>query len=370
MKHRGPKRFRSLKRLQSLRKSRRLIKILTPLLGLAIFGCSIISKKAELAQSTPVYPDPSPPPGFKNGKLHQITNEGVNLFPSYSPDGAQLLYQSTERSSHRSSQIYIYNVSSGREKRFTYNAGENWFPHFGPAITKQVIYSSSMDEILENASVRGVKPDPTAPLVNWLALPFEIYTADIDGSHIHRITNHSSYDGEGVFSRDGKHIAFASARAGNVNIYVVTIKGKAVRRLTTTAGYDGSPRFSADGKMIAWHSFSPDFKESQIWVSSSNGPKKRQLTTLAAINAWPAWSPDGKTLVFSSNRADHASLELYTVSVDGKCLKRLTYLGGSEKSPEFSPDGKQVVFSSDRSGKYQIYTIDYEEPKDCLSEAP
>jgi TolB protein len=47
------------------------------------------------------------------------------------------------------------------------------------------------------------------------------------------------------------------------------------------------------------------------------------------------------------------------MDVTGENLTRLTFEGSNE-NPHWSPDGLHLVFSSNRTGKYQIYTMNWD----------
>ena len=62
---------------------------------------------------------------------------------------------------------------------------------------------------------------------------------------------------EGTLSPDGKTIVFTSLRDGDLDIYTMNIDGSNLRRLTHTLGYDGGPAFSPDGKLIVYRAYHP-----------------------------------------------------------------------------------------------------------------
>ena len=100
-----------------------------------------------------------------------------------------------------------------------------------------------------------VKPDPSKGYV-WGLDPYDIYTANPDGTGLSRLTNYGVYTAEGTLSPDGQTIAFTSLKDGDLDIYTMKIDGTNVKRLTTAPGYDGGPFWSHDGKRIvyrAWH---------------------------------------------------------------------------------------------------------------------
>ncbi len=134
------------------------------------------------------------------------------------------------------------------------------------------------------------------------------------------------------------------------------------------------PTFSPNGRIIAFESQAKGKSSVQIQTIPVWGKTPTPLTTGDSINRDPSWSPDGTHIVFSSNREKSNIFSIYTIKTDGTCLKRITTHPEVKSKtdivadlfPVFSPDGKKLLFSSNRSGTYQLYLIDYEEPKECL----
>jgi Tol biopolymer transport system component len=209
-------------------------------------------------------------------------------------------------------------------------------------------------------------PKPAAPAgarYVWPLYPYDIYSADADGSDLRRLTDNPKYDAEPVVSADGNRIVFGSQRDGDFDIYVMHPDGTNVRRLTDRLGYDGGPWFSPDGKRIVWRAWYPETEEEMakwkdamehdyiiavpldIWVMDADGSNKRLLVRNGATNWAPSWHPDGRRIVFSSNRDDWRA---DIINLDGTGLERLTYNRVFDSFPMFSPDGRKLAFASNR----------------------
>ncbi|HYT55008.1 MAG TPA: hypothetical protein VEQ38_09870 [Verrucomicrobiae bacterium] len=218
----------------------------------------------------------------------------------------------------------------------------------------------------------------------WPIYPsYEIFSANVDGSGLKRLTKNPGYDAEGTISPDGKKIVFTSMRAGDLDIYTMNSDGNGIKRLTSEKGYDGGPFFSWDGKTIVYRAYHPKTPDelmeyesllkqnlikptrAEIFMMSADGSNKRQLTNNGAANWAPFLHPHNRQIIFSSNvhDPDRGSFSLYLINVDGTGLERVTYGARFDSFPMFSRDGKKLVFASTRNGKeareFNIFAADW-----------
>lgn len=162
---------------------------------------------------------------------------------------------------------------------------------------------------------------------------------------------------------------FTSSRDGDLELYSCDLDGSNLRRLTYTYGYDGGAFYSFDGTKIVFRASRPTGADSieyaellsqhlirprslEIYVMDADGSNIRQVTNNGAANFAPFFHPDGKRIIFSSNLADPASrnFDLYIINIDGTGLERITYYEGFDGFPMFSRDGKKLLFCSNRNG--------------------
>jgi len=79
-------------------------------------------------------------------------------------------------------------------------------------------------------------------------------------------------------SSDGRHIAFMSHRDGNWDVYTVDVDGQNLVRLTSNQDNDGLPAWSPDGRYVAF--VSDRDKEWAIWVTKPDGTEQHRLLQL------------------------------------------------------------------------------------------
>jgi Tol biopolymer transport system component len=100
------------------------------------------------------------------------------------------------------------------------------------------------------------------------------------------------------YSPDGKHIAFASTRAGSQDIWMSDANGRNLVQVSRSIGNVGMPRWSPDGKKIAF-----DSRRLEIYIADVSEQLARKLVTNVPKMTTPSWSRDGKWIYFRSYEA-------------------------------------------------------------------
>jgi Tol biopolymer transport system component len=314
----------------------------------------------------------------------QLTHDGDNGEAYFSWDGKKLIFQSN-RGGYGCDKIWTMNIDGSDLRMVSPSHGAHTCSFFCPD-EKRIVFAST-SHLAGDCPPKG---QLTAGYV-WPLYPYDIFSMNLDGTDLRRLTDNPKYDAEPVVSPDGKQIVFGSQREGDFDIYLMNIDGSGVRRLTDRVGYDGGPWFSPDGKKIVWRAWYPETEEEKalwkdcmennyivavpldIWVMDADGSNKRRLLHNGATNWAPSWHPDGKRIIFSSNMDDwHADIgkfghnfELYLINIDGTGLERITFNTVFDSFPMFSPDGKKIVFGSNRNSQNphetDIFIADWKE---------
>jgi TolB protein len=316
----------------------------------------------------------------------RLTVDGDNGEAYFSWDGKKLIFQSS-RNGYACDKIWTMNIDGSEKRMVSPDHGAHTCSFFLP--DGQHIVFASTSGLAGDCPSRPEMPKGARYV--WPLYPYDIYSANLDGSGLKRLTDNPQYDAEPVVSPDGRQIVFGSQREGNFDVYVMDSDGSNVKRLTDRTGYNGGPWFSPDGRKIVWRAWYPETAEEKalwqdcmeknyivavpldLWVMNADGSDKRLVLHNGATNFAPSWHPDGKRIIFSSNKDDWRAdikqyghnFELYLINLDGTGLERLTYNTTFDSFPMFSPDGRKLVFASNRDpGKPRqtdIFIADWEE---------
>ena len=312
--------------------------------------------------------------------VRQLTFGGENAEAYWSPDGRELIMQST-REPYACDQIFRLAVEGSVDPILVSTGKGRTTCAYFTADGERVLYSSTHLEGPECPPV----PDHSQGYVWPLYDSMDIFSAKTDGSDLQRLTNSGSYDAEAtVCSRDGS-IVFTSTRDGDLDLYSMDADGGNVRRLTDTPGYDGGAFFSADCTKIVWRASRPapgeeleDYRrlltenlvrpsKLEVFVANADGSEAQQVTDLGAASFAPFFHPSGQRILFSTNHGDPSGREfdIWAVDVDGGNLERITFSPGFDGFPMFSPDGSRLAFASNRDqqkpGETNVFVADWVE---------
>ena len=303
--------------------------------------------------------------------IQKLTFGGDNAEAYFSPDGSKLSLQVTNPEiGAECDQIYMLDLNNS-----SFSKEDLKLISTGMGRTTCAFFTPDGQHIIYASTHRANKdcPKPPAPRSDgkyiWAIYPeFDIYTADLKGNIVQKLTDSPRYDAEAVVSPDGKKIAFTSIRSGDLEIYVMDIDGKNLKQITSELGYDGGAFFSHDSKKLVFRSSRPrtdkevaEYKalldenlvtptEMEIYTVNIDGTDLKQITHLGKANWAPYFHPSDQKIIFSSNHHSTRGydFQLYMIDLDGNNLEQITYRSEFNAFPMFSPDGKKIVFSSNR----------------------
>ncbi len=348
-----------------------------------------------------------------NGERRQFTNaDGSDTGPAWSPDGADIAFL---RVKDGHGECLVAPASGGEARKIADCGAQSdatlpavaWMPD-----GKSLVVSAAREDkppiiALVFASGGALTPitDPPAgtqgdstPAVSpsgqtiafaraGAAEGDDIYTCDLSGRNLQRLTFENRSIRGLAWTPDGSHLVYAAPRTGQWRLWRLPAAGGSPRdlgipgrsaqypaigaeklaytlnpsisaiwraplgagegtegeELVRSQGREFNPAYSPDGKFIADISDQSGFDE--IWVSNSDGGDRRQITHLKDRSnpRRPRWSPDGQTLAFEASIGANTS-EIDTVSVAGGEPKRILANAGN---PSWSNDGKSIYFVSE-----------------------
>ncbi len=260
--------------------------------------------------------------------LHRLTNNRhADWNPSWSPDGKHIVFCSNRDGNvdaihgWHTSEIYVMDADGRNQRNLTNDPNDDRSPSWSPD-GKRIAFSSARDR------------DKAEHLNS------EIYVMDADGGNQQRLTNDRHYDSSPSWSPDSRWIVFSSKREGHFRndsgitdeIYVMDADGGNQQRLTENRKNDWNPVWSPDGKRIAFASDRKgDLENFEIYVMDADGGNQQRLTENRHYDRSPSWSPDSKRIAFYSLR--DGNLEIYVMDADGGNPQNLTNHASSDGSP-------------------------------------
>ena len=301
----------------------------------------------------------------------QLTFEGWNGNPVWSPDGSQIAYVRGEERVKTvppgaGGDIWVMNSDGTGHRALTTDGMHNRYPSWS-LDGQRIIFSSH----------RSGK--------------YEIWSMKNEGSDLRQLTKHEKSNIYPVRSPDGEKIAFASSRSGGTAIWLMNPDGTRVQRITPegVGGYYAS--WNPTGRQLVFDSsklaalgvwarllsrwsshdsivfdlLNPRAGLSKhLWLLDLQGGETRQLTHGDSFNETPVWSPDGQFLAFSQRSTDiklqgipNGPSDIIIQHLASGTVQRLTMDPTEELYPNWSPDGQRLAIMSTKPNKSNIWVL-------------
>ncbi len=237
-------------------------------------------------------------------------------------------------------------------------------------LTSQVFAQESSDWFRHAA----ISPDGSSIALSYQG---DIHVVSVRGGLARALTTHESWDGYPVWSRDGKQIAFASDRHGNLDVFVMSSQGGKAKRLTFHSSNDIPSDFSADNKAVLFSaartesadsSFFPTGRVGELYEVGTTGGTPRMVSTIGSSQA--KYNSDGTKILYRDEKSYENEFRKHDVSAfardiwlhdleSGKHLQ-LTNFAGGDHDPVWHGDQKVFFLSEDKSNNFNVWQMDAE----------
>jgi TolB protein len=234
-----------------------------------------------------------------------LTDGGSTVMtPRFSSSSQEITYMSLSESA---SNIYLFNIQTGRRETLGHFPGMVFAPRFSPDGGK----------VAFSVEKRGNS---------------DIYVMDLRSRQTTQLTTDPSIDTSPSFSPDGKQIVFNSDRGGSPQLYLMNADGSGVHRISFGEGRYTTPVWSPRGDYIAFTKQTGG--EFHIGIMKPDGSDERILTS-SFLDEGPTWAPNGRVLMFFRD-APGAGPRLWTVDITGRIIQKAPY-DGQASDPAWSP---------------------------------
>ena len=192
-----------------------------------------------------------------------------------------------------------------------------------------------------------ISPNGKTVLFTLVSSGKDIWTYDLARGVKTRLTfgsTSSQINSSGVWSPDGRRVAYASARGGKFGIYQRAVDGSGKEEIAVSE--DASPTYpndwSPDGKVLAFNASKPPLWE--IWMAPLDGSGKPYAFLHSQFTQFGArFSPDGKFVTYFSYESGRP--EVYVVPFPGPGGKWQVSTGGGTW-PRWGHNGKEIFYLS------------------------
>ncbi|MCS6825561.1 MAG: protein kinase [Caldilinea sp.] len=164
-------------------------------------------------------------PAERTQRITQAAEDARDAPPSWSPDGAKIVYSSTRTSPGRP-RMYVRSLNTGEEIDLGFGKDPTWEPG-----GERILFNGFDD--------RGENPG--------------LYLINADGSNRQRLTDNGN-DLRPVWSPDGDSVVFMSTRDGDMDVYRLSLRDGSLVQLTNDPAQDGLPAISPDGRLVVFAS--------------------------------------------------------------------------------------------------------------------
>ena len=264
------------------------------------------------------------PDGGDERQLTFFGPDNATCCAVWSPDGQQLVFE-VALAPNFITQLWVMNSDgSNQHQLFLDNDYLDLFPSFSPD-GSNVLFSRCQFQEIFQCAIHRVSIDGTGLTA---ITPFN--------SNIDIIDWQAAYSPNGktiAFTSLG--------RGGLISaVYLMDADGSHIRPLTPPGLLANMPDWSPDGRRIVFSTNGQEgIMDEEIWVINVDGGRLLQLTNHPGVHDSPgarrdfapSWSPQGDAIAFEGDSADLSQFGIYVLKLNGS-QERLSRRGGSRSS--------------------------------------
>jgi Tol biopolymer transport system component len=302
---------------------------------------------------------PAPAAG-KELPVRLIPNVPRNAEAYYAPDNLHVIAQTqdpaAQKAPGRDTGALTYTFTDqGTEITRINDRGQDACSFFFPD-GKRLIWTSTRDNL-------------DLPIGNWsdqnnYPQGAELYTSDLKGGDVTRLTTNKHYDAEVSVSPNGQWIIFSRQVEGKLDLWRMKADGTGEQQITFTNDWqEGAPNYLPDNETVLYRAW----KNSEygkirptpmtVFTIKHDGTNTTARTFDRGMN-WSAYpAPNGRNYVYVRVIEDN-NWEVFLGDLGGGEPVRLTYNPGFDGFPSISPDGKKMLFGRSTGGGFMsnLYT--------------
>jgi hypothetical protein len=228
------------------------------------------------------------------GDVQQLTDQGNNHWPSWSPDNSRIVFQSDRDGNW---EIYAMDADGSHQQRLTFDA-------------------SSVD----------VSPSwsPDGARIIW-SRGGDIYTMASNGGDVEQVTSGDPMEYFPIYSPAGDAYVLSLKGVDDAEVYSASLDGESLTRLTYRDEAQDVP-VDWQGSKILW--LTGHGGTSELWSMDADGGSQTKLAGDHVLRA--TYSPDGEKIVFQQNG------EVYLMNADGGAAVNITNAAGLDAEPDWS----------------------------------